>query len=409
MVTLVAVLAAFAVAVKAQPAASSTANNLAARNFPFLTRLAANSRLAGLLQADAALLNLTKVRSKRLQNALEACPAAGCYTNLLSWTPEEVNSIGNELVKLYPFSPALRDVAEHLYKSGEYRSAGGKSDTALLRQAWITDAKGINRILAVYLSGQKPTYARIDSISFAPGDAHFLETMRNALKSRMAGAGKSAGLFFELPLYAAATVLELNGRDEAVRYLPLTGGANGAPRQRVRKTDWKKYPYSAILVPGLGPELPGQNLDPGGAARCVAGAQRLKNGLAPFIIVSGGHVHPYKTPFNEAIEMKKYLVDKLNVPADAIIVEPHARHTTTNLRNANRLVYQFGIPANKPILIVSDSSQINYIGKGMEKVALRDLGYQPHQQLKQLNDHEVSYYPNRESLQVNSTDPLDPQ
>jgi uncharacterized SAM-binding protein YcdF (DUF218 family) len=33
------------------------------------------------------------------------------------------------------------------------------------------------------------------------------------------------------------------------------------------------------------------------------------------------------------------MVEKLHVPANAILVEPHARHTTTNMRNTARLIF----------------------------------------------------------------------
>ena len=65
---------------------------------------------------------------------------------------------------------------------------------------------------------------------------------------------------------------------------------------------------------------------------------------APFIIVSGGRVHPYHTPYNEAFEMKKYLMDVWQIPESAIIIEPHARHTTTNFRNAARIMFRNGFP-----------------------------------------------------------------
>ena len=55
------------------------------------------------------------------------------------------------------------------------------------------------------------------------------------------------------------------------------------------------------------------------------------NGKAPLILVSGGYVHPNQTPYCEAIEMKESLVRDFGIPSDAILIDPHARHTTTNL------------------------------------------------------------------------------
>ena len=106
--------------------------------------------------------------------------------------------------------------------------------------------------------------------------------------------------------------------------------------------------------------------------------------------------------------MKKYLIEELNVPEDVVFIEPDARHTTTNLRNASRIIYHFGIPANKPVLIVTDKSQSSYINSGMAKTSMRDLGYLPYKNLKKISETETEFYPNWESMQVDPFDPLDP-
>jgi uncharacterized SAM-binding protein YcdF (DUF218 family) len=41
--------------------------------------------------------------------------------------------------------------------------------------------------------------------------------------------------------------------------------------------------------------------------------------------------------------MKHDLIARLGIPAAAILVDPHARHTTTNMRNAARLLYRYGM------------------------------------------------------------------
>ena len=201
----------------------------------------------------------------------------------------------------------------------------------------------------------------------------------------------------------------MNGRDEAIRYEPLEAGWNKNAVKKIATIKWDKYPFSAILVPGLGPEHEGLKLDPNGAKRCDSAAKRYFAGMAPFIVVSGGHVHPNKTPFAEAVEMKKYLIEVLKVPSGAILIEPHARHTTTNLRNFNRMIYRFKMPADKKILIVTDASQSGYIVGNMKNIALRDLGYVPYSSIKKISATETEYLPNETSMQINPLDPLDPK
>jgi hypothetical protein len=125
-------------------------------------------------------------------------------------------------------------------------------------------------------------------------------------------------------------------------------------------------------------------------------------------VVSGGHVHPAKTPYCEALEMKKYLVNIHHIPAADIIIEPHARHTTTNLRNTNRIIYRFAIPSNKPVLIVTDAAQNGYITGSMQAKVVKELGYVPFTSIKKLSATETEYLPSKNSLHINSTDPLDP-
>src|SRR5690606_40956491 len=68
-------------------------------------------------------------------------------------------------------------------------------------------------------------------------------------------------------------------------------------------------------------------------------------------------VFPYTTLFRS----KKYMSEELGIPSQAIIAEPYARHTTTNLRNAVRLVYLFNLPVDKPILVVTDPAQTQMV------------------------------------------------
>ena len=120
-------------------------------------------------------------------------------------------------------------------------------------------------------------------------------------------------------------------------------------------------------------------------------------------------MHPMLTQFDEAMEMRKELMMQWGVPADAILVDPYARHTTTNLRNAAREVIRYGLPLHRPMLIASDEAQIAVIAKpAFEKRCLDEMHLRPWVSLKRISPTEVEMLPNRDSLQEDPTDPMDP-
>lgn len=345
-------------------------------------------------------------QTRRVAKALKQCKDVSCYADALQWTSGEIKSVGDELVASYQQSEAYKSVVRQLREKGSYALYENMADTAYLRHAWNDVAKGIHRIFRVYIKGEKPHYAKIDSISFAAGDVEFKNQLKEYL-SKISSQNPGEH-FFDLPLKAATGVLAINGRSEATNYEPLNGGMNREPYERISKTDFSAYPYSVLIIPGLGPEEPGMALEPRGAKRAEEGAAKWRKGLAPFIVVTGGNVHPFKTPFNEAEEMKKYMVRELGIPADVIFIEPHARHTTTNIRNTTRMIYRFGIPANKPVLITTDVNQSTYITQRMDKNAMRDLGYLPYDRLRKVTDQETEFYPTWKAMQADPSDPLDP-
>jgi hypothetical protein len=107
--------------------------------------------------------------------------------------------------------------------------------------------------------------------------------------------------------------------------------------------------------------------------------------------------------------MKKALLRDYHVPGEAILVDPHARHTTTNMRNAAREIYRYNMPMNKPALVVSDPLQIAYILSQPFADRCRDeLGYVPYQIIRRHSETGIVFLPRVESLQQNPIDPLDP-
>ncbi|MNR44829.1 hypothetical protein D3C85_1636160 [compost metagenome] len=106
--------------------------------------------------------------------------------------------------------------------------------------------------------------------------------------------------------------------------------------------------------------------------------------------------------------MKKFLMETLNIPESAIIMEPHARHTTTNMRNCVRLMFRYGIPVDRPALVSTVKSQSFYVTTILLERCKKELGYYPYKNGKRLSDTESEFYPNTTSLQIDFDEPLDP-
>ncbi|MEO8028394.1 MAG: YdcF family protein, partial [Bryobacteraceae bacterium] len=203
--------------------------------------------------------------------------------------------------------------------------------------------------------------------------------------------------------------MEASRRNEAGRFEPLDLGENRSTIARVRNTAWSKYPYSVIVVPGSGSESVQVNLSAAGRLRLALAARRFREGKAPFLLLSGGYVHPNQTPFSEAVEMKKALITDFGIPSNAILIDPHARHTTTNMRNAARQMYRYGMPFEKKALVTTDEYQSAYIeAPGFADRCMKELGYLPYKILSRVSKHDLEFLPLIESLHLDATDPLDP-
>jgi hypothetical protein len=379
---------------------------ITAKAFPFFRTVARNPALADGVRWDAWLHQQHARQRERMRRALDGCADAGCYAEAARWSPGEIEAIGNRLAALVRDGGRLGALGAALRAEAAYPLYASGTDADLVRSAWADAARGVNRILEVYVGGKKPLYPAIDAISFQEGDPAFREKVRRRLAGVVRG-GDGRDLFFGAPLEFALWALAINGRDEAARYEPLDRGANRRTVGRIPAIDWHAYAYSMILVPGQGPEREGEAISPGSVRRCREAAERFRRKLAPILVVSGGHVHPNQTPFSEAVEMKKYLVRELGIPEEAILIDPHARHSTTNMRNAARLAYRYGIPDTKKILIVTDPVQNGFLAV-MQKRFLAELGYLPYLRLEKMGEEESEFYPVRDCVQPNPLDPLDP-
>ena len=331
-----------------------------------------------------------------------------CIDQLLRWKANEIDEIANILSDKVGEAELERLINQQLRPSGLFIRYDSLSKEAFLKEAWRDAITGINNILDVYGLGRPPFYASIDKISYDASSQEYKDLVSQQLKSLNLDENT---LFFEPSLKYAMLLLKVNNRDEAGRYEPMHQNDNKAVYERIPQIKWDSFEYSMILVPGDSPNEPEDfpNISLGGMARADYGVQLYKAGKAPIIAFSGGHVRPFQTPFSEAIEMKKYIMEKHGIPEAAILVDPHARHTTTNFRNISRLVFRYGIPASKTALVSTTESQCKYIASDrFFDRCIEELGYLPLKIVERINNRQVAFLPEKASLQADNSDPLDP-
>lgn len=387
----------------------SVNNYVLSKNYYLLTLLSQDADVKRMLEEDTALVRLLHYKSGNLTNTLKDCSnKVSCYTEQMKLSEVEINTFGNRLSALYSDNNAFgKLVTRQLIPSGTYVLFKNLSPKELLVKAWEQDAKAVNYAIAVYGEGAKANYPNIDSISFNVRDKRYPFLLYDVAYT-VINECKSNRLFFVPSLTSALHFLQINEREQAADYEPMTAGVNKAAFDRVKSIKWNDYKYSVIVVPGAGPEEPDVALSAEGMLRSRLAALQYQKGMAPFIVVSGGKVHPFKTKYCEAIEMKKYMTERLNIPENAVIVEPHARHTTTNMRNAARLIYRYGIPFSKPGITCTTRGQSNMITNTLSDRCMAELNEVPFKNGQRLSESEVEFYPLIEALQINPMEPLDP-
>ncbi len=267
---------------------------------------------------------------------------------------------------------------------------------------------GINSLLSIYGAGLPSRYPAIDGPADVEGSPQFAARVAEAVALAAVYRDDPSGAF-DPSVGLALSLLDANDRDDAVAFEPLDAKLNAAALVRAGKTDWTRYRYSAIIVPGIGPDDLVTPLSARGKLNVRLAAQRFSDGLAPFIIVTGASVHPRGSTATEAIEMQRALIDRYGVPADCIVVEPYARHTTTNLRNVTRRLMALRAPLDREVLIVTNPAQSQYI-ESPDFVArsMRDLGYVPGKVGLRISPTDLTFRLSPRSALIDPMDPLDP-
>ena len=373
------------------------------KNFYLLSLFQRNPEVRKLLTRNQKLKKLTNEKLQAL--SVEAnCDDVHCFDRLFRLSDPTIEMVATELAGLAKH-PEFKILASDMRRSGAFIKYSRQSDTEMLIAAWKDAANGMNRLLSVYCLGHDPLYKEIDKVSFDVTS----EEYRKLLKVKIAEIKLSKDpLFFEPTLNFALKLLEANRRDEAGRYEPLEEGENNAGLHNLKKIRWSDYPYSFILVLGAGP-ADSARISQIGAKRADQAAQLFLQHRAPLIIFSGGHVHPMQTPFSEAIEMKQYVMEKFKIPEQSILIDPYARHTTTNFRNAARLAFRYGIPADLKAVVTSSEDHIASTTKeSFRSRCLKELGYFPMEFINRISPVAAEFKPSVASLFFDANDPLDP-
>ena len=381
------------------------------KNFYLFTAIQNDPKVTELLETNPVFKSLLNSKSEEIEDSLKHCNNnSACLVKAYSISEDNIAKMGVELENSLKKSSALkRLVTDNLRPSGKYENFKELSDEKYLSACWKLCAAGMNRILSVYGLGESPQYRTMDSISYDVSTDYYrgaLWMWSDMLQHKNPTKNK---LFFQPSLDFSLSLLYMNHRDEAARYEPLELMENQKPRTEINSMNFKDYDYPAILILGNGPENYRDTLSALGKLNLQLGALEFQQKKAPFIIVSGGHAHPFRTPFAEAVQMKKELIQRYHIPEERIIIDPHARHTTTNLRNATRLMLAYNIPIDRPSLVVTNNMHSQYTGaNSFAERCLEELGYLPAVIKERLNSTTLEFQPKIESLHQNPFDPLDP-
>jgi hypothetical protein len=279
------------------------------KNFYLLSAIENDPKVRSALLADTDLSEISAERKQYLGLALRSCKGdAVCTMRSLLWTEEEIRIVSFALERLYREDASLRElVNKDLRPSGTYVLYENQSGEAFLVNAWEICARGINNIIAVYGQGEAPRYPLIDSIAFDVHSSEFQQKIA-AMAQSLSVETPNSEFFFSPSLQATLQLLAMNRRDEAGREEPMEAEGNAAAIKTIPSVPWSKYPYSVIVVPGAGPGDPNTALSEACRSRTALAAEAYHAGKAPFILVSGGYVHPSQTRFAEELEMKKALL-----------------------------------------------------------------------------------------------------
>lgn len=189
--------------------------------------------------------------------------------------------------------------------------------------------------------------------------------------------------------------------------------------KRYRSEGWGQHEYQVIIVPGYTP-ADTKTASPGvhetARRRLEAAITDYAQGKAPFVLVTGANVYPAGTPYYEAIEMKTEL-RLMGLPEDRILVEARARHSTTNLRNAGRIMLAHGMTRALITTMGGGLAGSDLFGQDFyfqnptmstfHKRCVDTLGYRVGE-LSKVGPHHTAFEPSPDVKRIGFRDALDP-
>jgi len=381
------------------------------KNFYLLTAIQNDKAVSRLLENNIVFKTIFNNHQQEIDLKLNSCKdSLLCLIEGYQFKEKELKSIKEELRILMKDKKELQDFVKNVLRpSGKYENFKNDTDTELLLKAWQVCANGINRIMKVYGLGEAPQYAKMDSVSYDVKSEFYKGSVFMWSDFIQKRKPKWNTLFFQESLDFSLSLLYMNHRDEVARYEPLEEKENKKAIAYIKKVNFNAFDYASVLILGNGPENYQDRLSAVGKLNLQLGVLEYEAKKAPLIIVSGGHAHPFRATFCEAIEMKKELMEIYHIPEENILIDPFARHTTTNLRNASRLMIAYQMPLDKKSIVVTNASHSDYVSNpNFNARCLEELGYLPAIILKRLNSTALEFLPTIESLHQNPIDPLDP-
>jgi len=170
----------------------------------------------------------------------------------------------------------------------------------------------------------------------------------------------------------ARTLRALAREDPGVSYPYATVETFGYGNYAHAGTPLDAWKPGDACLPGIDLQRFGVNVD-----RATRAALAWSAGVAPALVVSGGAVH---SKLVEAFLLDYIATCRIGVPADRVLLDPCARHTHTNIRNAARLLHATG--GRVSYIVTDDEFQATYLeewtafdlfGGSLDQRSLRDF------------------------------------